>query len=87
MPYEAKSFPLCIDSTNLGELGCGFPLFFDLIRYLIYIMGLCSIVGIYAMVDNYSADNGSDYDEQFSDNPILAGSLGAHGKDGHPNIA
>jgi len=50
-------------------------------------MGLCSIVGIYAMVDNYSADNGSDYDEQFSDNPILAGSLGAHGKDGHPNIA
>ena len=50
-------------------------------------MGLCTLVGIYQMVDNYEADESSDFDEQFAANPLLAGSLGAHGKDGHPNIA
>ena len=50
-------------------------------------MGLCCLVGVFQLVDNYTADNAYDYDEQFAENVILAGSLGGHGKDGIPSIA
>jgi hypothetical protein len=37
----------------MGELGCGFPLFFDLIKFLLALMGLATIFNIYSLVENY----------------------------------
>jgi hypothetical protein len=38
LPLEADLFPMCVNSQDLGELGSGFSLYYDLIKWLI---GIC----------------------------------------------
>jgi hypothetical protein len=72
---------------KMGELGCGFPLFFDLIKYLIGLTALCTLVGVFMMVENYSAGKEDEWDSNNDGDIFLSGSLGAYGKDDHPSLA
>jgi len=46
MPYpkDEDFFPLCCDNLVLGALGSGYPLFFELIKYVGYLMIILSVV-------------------------------------------
>lgn len=35
---------MCIDNSELGNLGTGYPLFFDFVKYINYIMFLLSLI-------------------------------------------
>ena len=43
-PTEENYYPLCADNKELWETGEGFPMFFEFIKYLIYLMIFLSIV-------------------------------------------
>ena len=46
MPYveDDKMYPLCEPNESLGELGSGFPLFFEFIKYMGYFMLVLTII-------------------------------------------
>jgi hypothetical protein len=37
-------YPLCVENYELGQLGTGFPLFFDFIKYMNYTLFLLSVI-------------------------------------------
>jgi len=46
LPYvtEDVMYPLCVDNTNLGDLGPGFPLFFIFMKYLTIYLIILSLI-------------------------------------------
>ena len=43
-PTEDNLYSICADNIDLGELGPGFPLFFEFVKYLCYLMLVLTIV-------------------------------------------
>lgn len=43
-PTEDNLYSICADNIELGELGPGFPLFFEFVKYLCYLMFVLTIV-------------------------------------------
>ena len=71
---------------ELGEWGCGFTLYYDLIKWLIIIMLVGSAMSIFALYDNYTAGKEDKWDEQLEGNWIISGTIAAHGTESHPSI-
>ena len=46
MPYveDDQLYPICSSNEELGELGPGFPLFFQFIKYLCYLMLILTVI-------------------------------------------
>ena len=44
IPSKGDFYKLCVNNTELGSLGPGFPLFFEFIKYVSYLMLLLTIV-------------------------------------------
>lgn len=73
--------------TSLGiELGCGFSLYYDLIKTLGFMMMICNWFSLFAMIDNYSADKAGEWDEKLDGHFIISGTIAAHGTDSAPSI-
>ena len=43
-PEESNYYPICAENAELWETGEGFPMFFEFIKYLIYLMIFLSLV-------------------------------------------
>jgi hypothetical protein len=44
-----------------------------------------SVVAIYPMIDNYSAGNEAEWDDELDSHWMIRVSIAAHGKDGEPS--
>lgn len=73
---------------TLGELGCGFSLYFDLVKDMIIIMLVCFAFAFYAIYTNYDADHEGDYDTELEENNhyMISGSIAAWGTDDEPPV-
>lgn len=72
-PHTGKEFEIGCDVRTLAELGEGFPLYFDLVKWVAFLLALCFVVaGCFCMYRNYSADS-------LRSNYILRGSLANYG--------
>jgi hypothetical protein len=74
-PYESNRFSLCASILQLGELGCGFSLYYDLIKALVLMMVAAIAWSVYALYDNYTADNESEWHEQLDGHFIISGTI------------
>lgn len=78
-PIDRELFPLCVKTTQLNELGAGFPLYFDMVTWLTGLMViLLAIAGVFCLRDNYKAERISEYDDGMSENLLMSGTLGTH---------
>ena len=72
IPSEQHLYPICVDNTQLGDLGPGFPLFFIFMKYLcIYLLWLSLIFFLPMAILIYSAltelqQNLAPYDSEFA---------------------
>ena len=74
-PHEGQLFSLLCESRDLAELGEGFPLYFDLAKWLnVLLLLVLGIAGSYSLYCHYAEDNVSD--SSLSSNWIMRGSLG-----------
>jgi len=73
---------------TLGELGCGFALYFDLVKDMVLIMLLCFGFAFFAIYTNYDADHEGDWDEELEKNNhyMISGSIAAWGTDDEPPV-
>lgn len=44
VPTPDQLYPLCGDNVDMGEMGAGYPLFFEFLKYNAYLFLLLSIV-------------------------------------------
>jgi hypothetical protein len=68
-------------------LGSGFPLFFDLFKFLILFTIFLAAVSVYALFDNHSAGNLAENDGDSDLDWILRCSIAAHGTSSTPSVA
>lgn len=74
-PHEGQQFPLLCEPKDLAELGEGFPLYFDLAKWLhVLLLATLAIAGAYSLYCNYTENNLSD--SSLSSNWIMRSSLG-----------
>ena len=86
-PLEGKPFNIWETSNmRLGFLGCGFTLYYDLIKGLIFIMCIWFCISFFALYDNYTAGKEDEWDESLEGHWIIAGTIAAHGTESHPSI-
>lgn len=76
-PIDGDLFPLSCSIRTLNELGEGFPLYYDMMKYVSVTMILAFLIaGVYGLVTNYSADRIEEYDANLDHHFILLGTLG-----------
>ena len=44
MPTEEQLYPICGDNIDMGEMGAGYPLFFEFLKYNAYLLLLLCVV-------------------------------------------
>ena len=77
-PNEEHFFPVCVDNKDLGVLGPGFPMFFQFLKYNIYLLLFLTVIYfIPAMAFITSAYNQLEEHMTPEDNPIALRSIGA----------
>lgn len=78
-PIEGEQFPLFCDIKRLNELGQGFPLYYDMVKFLIFMLVTALLLaGVYNLVKNYKEDRISEHDSNLSGHLILVGTLGTY---------
>ena len=76
-PIDGEQFPLFCDIKRLNELGQGFPLYYDMVKFLIFMLAAALLLaGVYNLVKNYKEDRISEHDGNLSGHLILIGTLG-----------
>lgn len=86
-PLDRNLFPLCTDTKSLNELGPGFPLYFDMLKGLtVGLVFLLLVVGIYCLIDNFSADRLVERNPDNEGNLLLEASLANFGKTKSPSV-
>jgi len=76
-PIEGEQFPMLCDIRRLNELGEGFPLYYDMVKFMVLILASSLLLaGIYSLVKNYKEDRISEYHNDLSGHLILIGTLG-----------
>jgi len=79
-PLQSQRFPLLVDTKELSELGEGFPLYFDMVRWLTYMTVLVLLVaGVLCLVQNYEAEHITEHDTRLDSNLMLRGTLASFG--------
>lgn len=79
-PLRPLHFPLSADTKELSELGEGFPLYFDMVRWLTYMTVLALLVsGVLCLVQNYEAEHIAEHDARLDGNLMLRGTLASYG--------
>ena len=48
-------------------------------------MFLCTLISVFALIDNYTAGNVDEHDDELQDHWAMSGSIAAHGKSGEPS--
>jgi len=85
-PHSGLQFPLLCDVKDLAELGEGFPLYFDLVKWVGFALLLAYLVaGCFCTYRNYSEANIAA--EELRSNWIVRGSLANYGDSSSPSIA
>lgn len=86
-PLDRNLFPLCESTKSLNELGPGFPLYFDMLMWLtIGLVLLLLVVGIFCLIDNFSADRLVERDPDNEGNVLLEASLANFGTSKSPSL-
>lgn len=86
-PLSPKRFPLCMNIMEMSELGEGFPLYYDLAKWLMAAMAVVMlVVGVYCLVENYEAGKISERDTRLEGHLVLMGTLANYGKTSHPSL-
>lgn len=44
VPSEDQLYPLCGDNIEMGEMGAGYPLFFEFLKWCAYLLSLLCVV-------------------------------------------
>ncbi len=79
-PLGSLRFPLSVNTNELKELGEGFPLYFDMVRWLTYMIALVLLVsGLLCLVQNYEAEHIAEHDTRLESNLLLRGTLASYG--------
>ena len=84
-PFDTQQFPLWVDNNKLGELGSGFPLFYEFFQALVMMIFVWTLFCLYALIDNYNAGNEDEHDDSLRDHFAMSGSIAAHGTSGEPS--
>lgn len=86
-PLNRSLFPLCVNTRLLNELGPGFPLYFDMIFWLtVGLVLLLLVVGIFCLIDNFSAGRLIDRSKEDEGNVLLEASLANFGTTKSPSV-
>ena len=91
IPNDENLYPLCVDNTDLGDLGPGFPLFFIFMKYLAFYLFILTIIFflpmaylIYSSMSELTS-NLAPYDSEFA--LFSLGALIHHiGEEGYENL-
>ena len=86
-PLDRSLFPLCASTRLLNELGPGFPLYFDMVTWLTGgLLLLLLIVGIFCLIDNFSAERLGERGTEMEGNVLLEASLANFGTSKSPSV-
>ena len=58
---------------------------YEFFQALIFLMFLCTLISVFALIDNYTAGNVDEHDDELQDHWAMSGSIAAHGKSGEPS--
>ena len=86
-PYVAERFPLFGPLKALGELGEGFPLYYHMVKWVIYAFLLALLIsGVYCLHENYQEKKISEWADTLDGNMIMEGSLANFGRHSTPSL-